>query len=482
MITKNKTKRLIAFVIAIALAFSTIPQSAAIKANATKPIRDWSIYSYEYSYTKMNANEKALYSGLNQVCNEFISSEKDAKLLSHSTGEGYYLDPVLSKNLSNDQIKNVVALFVYEHPQYYFTKPTFLTGGEGDNINVYLYCYEDFAIGSERSKITDKIFSGVDEAVTSFNGNSLDTVALEKAVHDYVCKTISYGSNGYDQSIYSAFVLKQTVCNGYCKAVSLLLNAVGIPSVIAASGPHTWNKVCIKDKWYTLDATWDDQVSKTYYNFFNKSDEDIKCYDQKNEHDVQERFVPYLPVAETSMSGDFGPIGNFANIAPINTTATTEANATTTKTPATTEAIITPSTTESILTPVVTTEAKTTKATATTEKKANATTEKKAKATTTEAKATIPKPTITFIKGYKGYFRIKFAKATGKDYYTMYYSTDKNFAKNFASVKIPAGYNGLKVTNVLGNKKYYVKMRRVQYIGKKRYTSKWSKVKTVKVK
>ncbi len=128
-----------------------------------------------------------------------------------------------------------------------------------------------------------------------------------KAIHDYLCNTIDYNYTaikneaelpagydvGYYQTAYSAFYRipqdentdlgkktdkNLTVCAGYARSFKVLCEQDDIPCIyvvghgINNSGSkqsHDWNYVKMDDgNWYAVDATWDDQSSRIYYEYF----------------------------------------------------------------------------------------------------------------------------------------------------------------------------------------------------------------------
>lgn len=71
------------------------------------------------------------------------------------------------------------------------------------------------------------------------------------------------------------------VCNGYAEAMQILLMCAGINTkfVVGTTGDmdHAWNLVEINEKWYHLDATWNDplpdQGEDVLHAYFNVTDE-----------------------------------------------------------------------------------------------------------------------------------------------------------------------------------------------------------------
>ena len=96
--------------------------------------------------------------------------------------------------------------------------------------------------------------------------------AKVKAVHDWLCHHTDYADKSDPrfqnswrsyQTAYSALIERKSVCAGYARAMKLLLDAYGVPCVIANGQSHgeahAWNYVRLGGRWYGLDATWADQ-------------------------------------------------------------------------------------------------------------------------------------------------------------------------------------------------------------------------------
>lgn len=288
--------------------------------NTTVAERDWKQYSTSYVYEHMNSKEQELYDALDSVCLQFIQdSSEDALHLTDITGNsGEYLSAVhIDKSLidfwhpCNSKYIDVVQLFIYANPQYYFTTSAYAKSGN----NLYLYCYPAFADGDDRAVTTNELFSKIDSWVEDINKDNTTRETIEKYTHDFLCDTLSYdhdsadkmavkdysGDVYYSQSIYSAIDKNKTVCAGYSLTFELLMNALGVPTVTAYSDYHAWNKVNLNDdKWYAVDVTWDDQdeLSKIDYTFYNKSDESIKVSDDLDPVHVA-KTSEYYPKAES---------------------------------------------------------------------------------------------------------------------------------------------------------------------------------------
>jgi len=114
----------------------------------------------------------------------------------------------------------------------------------------------------------------------------------ELALHDALVRLCDYTDTGPEiGTAYGALVEKKASCEGYAKAMLLLLELSGISSGVIIGeavnpdgqpGGHAWNKVFIEGAWYHLDATWNDPVSQEGPSasnisraYFNLSDADM---------------------------------------------------------------------------------------------------------------------------------------------------------------------------------------------------------------
>ena len=106
-----------------------------------------------------------------------------------------------------------------------------------------------------------------------------------QAIHDYVISNCSYGYGSDDiRNLYGCLVDGKCVCEGYARTFQYVCSLYGI-DVICVSGDgdngsgkpegHMWNYVRMNDgKWYCMDVTWDDPLSKggdtgkVFYDYF----------------------------------------------------------------------------------------------------------------------------------------------------------------------------------------------------------------------
>jgi hypothetical protein len=111
----------------------------------------------------------------------------------------------------------------------------------------------------------------------------------ELAIHDYLVDNCTYDTTSpkppaESYTAYGALCLDKAVCEGYAKAMKMLLNQAGIECLFVTGTSrgqnHAWNIVKICNQYYHLDAAWDDTImadgsAMRIYTYFNLPDSAI---------------------------------------------------------------------------------------------------------------------------------------------------------------------------------------------------------------
>lgn len=102
----------------------------------------------------------------------------------------------------------------------------------------------------------------VKQVLPSLMGNNdFETI---KNVHDFAVNQITYDETLQRFTAFEGLLENSTVCQGYALLIYKMLTEAGIPVRLMegyAGEAHAWNIVKLDDKWYCLDATWDDPVT-----------------------------------------------------------------------------------------------------------------------------------------------------------------------------------------------------------------------------
>lgn len=129
-----------------------------------------------------------------------------------------------------------------------------------------------------------------------------DTYQKVLSVHDAIAEDNSYGSTDtlLSHSPYSALVTDDDtlpVCDGYAKAVKIVLDLLEIPNCTASSATHMWNNVRMDDgEWYNIDLTWDDTTDELSHDYFlvgSQSEIDGKVFSKQTDHVEENPYDAY---------------------------------------------------------------------------------------------------------------------------------------------------------------------------------------------
>lgn len=187
--------------------------------------------------------------------------------------------------LSEGQISNVFQALCYDNPMLFCLENQFGWGKSGKNTFIEFHYANTVQECSEKAA---KMEQAVDEAMQHLRGG-MDDFEKELALHDWLAARCEYeesGSSAY--TAYGALVNGKAVCEGYSKAMQLLLNRAGISGFLitgqavtnGVAGGHMWNIVTVNGKNYHLDVTWN--VPKgagrlIQHAYFNLTDEQISA-------------------------------------------------------------------------------------------------------------------------------------------------------------------------------------------------------------
>lgn len=273
-------------------------------------IRAFSLNTYENSYGEQLPDESA---GIYQtMVNVWAAGKSDN--LKHTfsseytfTTDGKIVDGAVQWDKENcDEYQDVLTemrgtvqsafdAFAYDYPEVFWLGKVTYTFSIGfsnhtdTQLTGHISSITICGTGSTREKYegaaseTGAFGAAVDAAVDQIR-NSLpenaDTWDTVKAIHDYICRTVSYGENEYAHTAAGVFHKenKVVVCEGYAKAMKILCGRFGIPSALIVGNAlkstgsredHMWNYIRMDDgSWYMVDATWDDQSGGISYVYF----------------------------------------------------------------------------------------------------------------------------------------------------------------------------------------------------------------------
>lgn len=188
-------------------------------------------------------------------------------------------------NASVDKVKSAMRVASEMHPElFYISKTTFgiIMGANAVKV-IPKYTYKTDKIPDMQEQLgekTDYILSKITPDMSNFQKTMI--------IHDEIVLGCEYSNTVDSQylrtSVYDCLVNGYANCQGYASSMSYLLEQVGIKSEIVESSQmnHVWNLVEIDDKYYNLDATFDDPTPNKFgfvsHKYFLLSDVAIKTY------------------------------------------------------------------------------------------------------------------------------------------------------------------------------------------------------------
>ncbi len=166
----------------------------------------------------------------------------------------------------------------------------------------------------ETAEETEYVNTHTKEILADLGTSQMSDYSKVKAIHDFVCALITYTDDVDNaSSAYSAYARGEGLCNSYALCMYKLLVEAGVPchwiggsaGTGRDSAGHAWNIVKLGDKWYNLDATWDDADDDNIsYDYFLKGSTDFDEADPSQVHVMDNEYYEssYLtdfPIAET---------------------------------------------------------------------------------------------------------------------------------------------------------------------------------------
>lgn len=229
------------------------------------PLKEFEIpeFSSLYCFSQLTETQKSVY-------NIMVS-----KALSMETG---------SFGIGHCEVSDMIAAFsavrldlpelFWLSSNYLYSKTPFgisVTFSGGDGKTSYLCDRET------RDAMQKKLYYKAEAILKAIPENASD-FEKELYIYDAICATTEYEQNG-SQSLtaYGALVDGRAVCEGYSRAMQLLLRYAGIDSTLvlgtAENTGHLWSLVKIENVWYHLDVTFGDTKGDTpAHGFFNMND------------------------------------------------------------------------------------------------------------------------------------------------------------------------------------------------------------------
>ena len=170
----------------------------------------------------------------------------------------------LNQSTTSCELRNAIRWIMRDNPdifwfahQYHYDEASFTI-------------HFQYTFSSERVKTIQQSIDDVIE--NDFCIEYVKKMNLQEQVayiYKWLVTYCTYNANSaYNQSIYSVFVRRNSVCTGYAKAAQYLFNLLGIESRLVfgrlhndkEDGRHCWNLVKVGNEYYHFDACFGDSI------------------------------------------------------------------------------------------------------------------------------------------------------------------------------------------------------------------------------
>jgi hypothetical protein len=272
------------------------------------------IVIYEYGKSLLKTQEQR--SCYDQIAAAVLNVEDSIEIYSA-------LDPV--------KIEEVYEYYLYDHAEDFYLNSvsvsySYTQNGSTKNYNSFTfkitYLYDRNTVIAMRARM-----GAAAARMLSAAGGKAGDAQKERALHDALVGTLHYDNSavGNEKShpdsftAYGAFVDNAAVCDGYAKAMKLLLDSAGIESIYVSGtatnssgkSAHAWDMARISGKWFYLDPTFDDPVfynskgqyvkksiiDHTYFNFISDASHKLGVFDTANPFSDSSENYEIMPAA-----------------------------------------------------------------------------------------------------------------------------------------------------------------------------------------
>lgn len=259
-------------------------QAAAILPDAA----GYDFVAQRSGYQSLSEDAKELYAEL-LLASYSIAVQENQK--------GYYNTNTVvleDRQIEEEAIQKTVSALRNDNPQLFWIANvySYTVTDAGTAVQLYSRIPADqiHSMAAELRSTVGRIVEGMPLGLSEFDREAylFDQVVSSCSFEEEAAEDASHWK---PYTVYGALVEGRAVCEGYSRAMQLLLSYAGMQCrLVDGRGEgqmHMWNLVCVEGGWYHLDVTWSDGDSMVRYNYFNVTDNVIRL-----DHEIDTACLP----------------------------------------------------------------------------------------------------------------------------------------------------------------------------------------------
>lgn len=266
-----------AILFALSIVFGTTFKDEINQFIDQKNIEDDRITQQEQANFEGQLNTKTFY-----YYNSLDDEQKQTYIMIYSMFENFTASRRLE--VAQDKLNDIFMAVLYDNSEFFWVDIQYNYVDYGDSVEfIPIYRIER----EQAVAMSEKLNSKINDIVKSAETLATD-YEKELYFHNYVCDVTVYSEETFGEmgdTAYSALIDGKAICEGYSRAMQVLLDKAEIPNYLVigdgvsedGTEPHMWNIVNIDGANYHLDATWNDtgNEEKVGYLYFNVTDDFI---------------------------------------------------------------------------------------------------------------------------------------------------------------------------------------------------------------
>lgn len=291
---KRNGLRLLGLLLALALILGGCTPGRAVTPPEEQPTeRDYvREYGDRWCYRCLTPRMQQMYAALYRAVKEY-RTDTWVTIREGNTGTEYVgLKVKLPTPLTDsDEARLLFTAFTADNPEFFYIGNTYSYEGyrQGGVDRYDVFCLTLTMDARSRDLAAAELERAV-AGILAQTADCADEYRRELRIHDLLAARITYDAataegdpaeqraNAF--TAYGALVEGSAVCEGYSRAMQLLMNRLGIRCTLVSGsapegGSHMWNLLEIDGRGYHLDLTWDDGDDRLHHTFFNLTTEEI---------------------------------------------------------------------------------------------------------------------------------------------------------------------------------------------------------------